>query len=171
MTDNRLDTTRTIKAPTGTEITCKSWLTEAPMRMLMNNLHPDVAEKPEELVVYGGIGRAVRNWECYDKIIEVLQRLEEDETLLVHPLASLRLAMNMACTLFRLTPEEALAGVTRNGAQALGLGDEIGMLKVGMHADMLLWDIEHPAELACQFGVNPIVQRIFAGEVSNVATR
>jgi len=84
------------------------------------------------------------------------------------PLASLRLAMNMACTLFRLTPEEALAGVTRHGAQALGLGDEIGMLKEGMHADMVLWDIEHPAELACQFGVNAIKQRIFAGEVRHV---
>ena len=74
---------RTIIAPTGSEITCKSWLTEAAMRMLMNNLHPDVAEKPEELVVYGGIGRAARNWECYDKIIEVLKRLEDDQTLLV----------------------------------------------------------------------------------------
>ncbi|OMH32871.1 urocanate hydratase [Motiliproteus sp. MSK22-1] len=81
--DNRRDTTRIIKAPTGTEKSCKSWLTEAPMRMLMNNLHPDVAERPEELVVYGGIGRAARNWACYDKIIEVLQRLEDDESLLV----------------------------------------------------------------------------------------
>ncbi|MEH6578639.1 MAG: imidazolonepropionase [Amphritea sp.] len=84
------------------------------------------------------------------------------------PLASLRLMMNMACTLFRLTPEEALAGVTRNGAQAVGLADDIGMLKVGMHADMLLWDIEHPAELASQFGVNSIKQRIFAGEETHV---
>ncbi|WP_083704828.1 urocanate hydratase [Motiliproteus sp. MSK22-1] len=83
MIDNRRDTTRIIKAPTGTEKSCKSWLTEAPMRMLMNNLHPDVAERPEELVVYGGIGRAARNWACYDKIIEVLQRLEDDESLLV----------------------------------------------------------------------------------------
>ena len=83
MIDSRRDTTRIIKAPTGTEITCKSWLTEAPMRMLMNNLHPDVAERPEELVVYGGIGRAARNWACYDKIIEVLQRLEDDESLLI----------------------------------------------------------------------------------------
>ncbi|MBR9869310.1 MAG: urocanate hydratase [Oceanospirillales bacterium] len=83
MNDTRHDASRIIKAPTGTELSCKSWLTEAPMRMLMNNLHPDVAEKPEDLVVYGGIGRAARNWACYDKIIEVLQRLEEDETLLV----------------------------------------------------------------------------------------
>lgn len=79
----RHDPSRTIKAPTGTQLTAKSWLTEAPMRMLMNNLHPDVAEHPEELVVYGGIGRAARNWACYDKIIEVLKRLETDETLLV----------------------------------------------------------------------------------------
>ncbi|NAX47216.1 urocanate hydratase [Photobacterium halotolerans] len=79
----RLDTTRTIKAPTGTTLNAKSWLTEAPLRMLMNNLHPDVAEHPHSLVVYGGIGRAARNWECYDKIVEVLMRLEDDETLLV----------------------------------------------------------------------------------------
>ena len=83
MTTTRLDTSRVIKAPTGAEISCKSWLTEAAMRMLMNNLHPDVAERPQELVVYGGIGRAARNWECYDKIIEVLQRLEDDESLLI----------------------------------------------------------------------------------------
>ena len=79
----RLDNTRTIIAPTGTKLNAKSWLTEAPLRMLMNNLHPDVAEHPHSLVVYGGIGRAARNWECYDKIVEVLKRLEDDETLLV----------------------------------------------------------------------------------------
>ncbi len=74
---------RTIQAPHGTELTCKSWLTEAPLRMLMNNLDPGVAEKPEELVVYGGIGRAARNWQCFDKIVESLRHLEVDETLLV----------------------------------------------------------------------------------------
>ncbi|OEF11024.1 urocanate hydratase [Aliivibrio logei] len=79
----RLDESRTIIAPTGTTLTAKSWLTEAPLRMLMNNLHPDVAEHPHALVVYGGIGRAARNWQCYDKIVEVLTRLEDDETLLV----------------------------------------------------------------------------------------
>lgn len=84
------------------------------------------------------------------------------------PLASLRLMMNMACVLFRLTPHESLAGVTRNAAQALGLADDIGMLRAGMRADMLLWDIQHPAELACQYGVNSIKQRIFAGEEANV---
>ncbi|SKA76217.1 urocanate hydratase [Thiothrix eikelboomii] len=80
---NRHDPSRRIAAPTGTTLRCKSWLTEAPMRMLMNNLHPDVAERPEDLVVYGGIGRAARDWACYDKIIEVLQRLEDDQTLLI----------------------------------------------------------------------------------------
>ncbi|WP_119969464.1 urocanate hydratase [Shewanella japonica] len=80
---NRHDLSRNIIAPHGTTLACKSWLTEAAMRMLMNNLHPDVAERPEDLVVYGGIGRAARDWQCYDKIIEVLQRLEDDETLLV----------------------------------------------------------------------------------------
>jgi urocanate hydratase len=79
----RLDATRVIRAATGTQRTAKSWLTEAPLRMLMNNLHPDVAERPEELVVYGGIGRAARDWESYDKIVETLRRLEDDETLLV----------------------------------------------------------------------------------------
>jgi urocanate hydratase len=81
--NRRLDPTRNIKAPTGTTLTAKSWLTEAPLRMLMNNLHPDVAEHPHALVVYGGIGRAARDWQCYDKIIETLTRLEADETLLV----------------------------------------------------------------------------------------
>jgi len=79
----RLDNSRVIRPATGTEISAKSWLTEAPMRMLMNNLHPDVAEAPHELVVYGGIGRAARDWESYDKIVETLKRLEGDETLLI----------------------------------------------------------------------------------------
>jgi len=83
MTDTRTDTSRIIRAPHGTELSAKSWLTEAPLRMLMNNLDPDVAENPQSLVVYGGIGRAARNWECYDKIIESLKELEDDETLLV----------------------------------------------------------------------------------------
>jgi urocanate hydratase len=74
---------RDIFPPTGTEITAKSWLTEAPMRMLMNNLHPDVAENPHELVVYGGIGRAARTWEDFDSIVATLKELEETQTLLV----------------------------------------------------------------------------------------
>ncbi|MFT6051310.1 MAG: urocanate hydratase [Halioglobus sp.] len=74
---------RVITAPTGTTLNAKHWVTEAPLRMLMNNLHPDVAERPEDLVVYGGIGRAARNWECYDKIVESLMALEIDETLIV----------------------------------------------------------------------------------------
>ncbi len=80
---NRRDTTRVIRAPHGTDRTAKSWLTEAPLRMLMNNLDPDVAERPEELVVYGGIGRAARDWPSFDRIVETLRRLEDDETLLV----------------------------------------------------------------------------------------
>ncbi|MFM2480902.1 urocanate hydratase [Celerinatantimonas sp. YJH-8] len=80
---NRFDPSREIHAPRGTTLNAKSWLTEAPLRMLMNNLDPDVAEHPESLVVYGGIGRAARNWECFDKIVETLKRLNEDETLLV----------------------------------------------------------------------------------------
>ncbi len=79
----RIDNQRHIAAPTGTELSAKSWLTEAPLRMLMNNLDARVAENPQELVVYGGIGRAARDWESYDRIVEVLRRLEADETLLV----------------------------------------------------------------------------------------
>ena len=72
-----------IHAPTGPEITAKSWALEAPMRMMMNNLDPAVAENPEELVVYGGIGRAARNWECFDTIVSTLKSMSEEETLLV----------------------------------------------------------------------------------------
>jgi len=74
---------RTIRSPRGTEITCKGWQQEAALRMLMNNLDPEVAEWPEELIVYGGIGKAARNWECYDAIVATLKRLKNDETLLV----------------------------------------------------------------------------------------
>jgi len=74
---------RTIRAPRGTQLTCKSWLTEAPLRMLMNNLDPDVAEEPDELIVYGGRGRAARNWDCFDAIVKSLRELSNDETLLV----------------------------------------------------------------------------------------
>ncbi|HEV2503893.1 MAG TPA: urocanate hydratase [Mesorhizobium sp.] len=79
----RIDNSRTIRAATGTELTAKSWLTEAPLRMLMNNLDPIVAEKPGELVVYGGIGRAARDWQSFDRIVSALRNLEADETLLV----------------------------------------------------------------------------------------
>lgn len=79
----RIDNQRHIQAATGTELTAKSWLTEAPLRMLMNNLDARVAENPQELVVYGGIGRAARDWESYDRIVETLRRLEGDETLLI----------------------------------------------------------------------------------------
>ncbi|RBI77570.1 urocanate hydratase [Roseovarius sp. TE539] len=82
MTDPRHNT-RDVYPDTGTEISAKSWVTEAPMRMLMNNLHPDVAENPHELVVYGGIGRAARTWEDFDRIVATLKTLEEDQTLLV----------------------------------------------------------------------------------------
>ena len=79
----RLDNMRVIRAPRGPNVSAKSWLTEAPLRMLMNNLDPEVAERPDELVVYGGIGRAARDWDCFDRIVATLRRLEDDETLLV----------------------------------------------------------------------------------------
>ncbi|HET6536315.1 MAG TPA: urocanate hydratase, partial [Sphingomicrobium sp.] len=83
MTTDRRDNSRHIRARRGSEIKAKQWTTEAAVRMLMNNLDDDVAEDPQSLVVYGGIGRAARNWQCFDKIVETLERLEEDQTLLV----------------------------------------------------------------------------------------
>ncbi len=80
---NRHDPSRVVRAPRGSEKTCKSWLTEAAYRMLQNNLDPEVAERPEDLVVYGGIGRAARDWDCYDAILESLRNLEDNETLLI----------------------------------------------------------------------------------------
>src|SRR3989338_10873270 len=74
---------RTVRAPRGAQKTCKGWDQEAALRMLMNNLDPEVAENPDELVVYGGTGKAARNWECFDKIVECLKHLENDETLLI----------------------------------------------------------------------------------------
>jgi urocanate hydratase len=82
MTGTRFNA-RVIRAPHGTKLSAKSWMTEAPLRMLMNNLDPDVAENPNELVVYGGIGRAARNWECFDRIVDSLKGLNDDETLLI----------------------------------------------------------------------------------------
>ncbi len=82
-THSRIDNTRTVRAATGTALTAKSWMTEAPLRMLMNNLDPDVAENPHELVVYGGIGRAARTWNDFDRIVAALRALEGDQTLLV----------------------------------------------------------------------------------------
>ena len=76
-------TSRSIKAPRGTKLNCRSWLTEAPYRMIMNNLDPEVAENPDELVVYGGMGKAARSWKDFDLITETLKKLEDDETLLV----------------------------------------------------------------------------------------
>lgn len=83
MNDSRFDSTRVIRAPRGSQKTCKSWLTEAAYRMIQNNLDAEVAEHPQSLVVYGGIGRAARNWECYDQILTTLKELNDDETLLV----------------------------------------------------------------------------------------
>ncbi|MDF0604663.1 urocanate hydratase [Neisseriaceae bacterium TC5R-5] len=83
MFDPRHDSSRVIRAPRGNQLTCKSWLTEAAYRMIQNNLDAEVAEHPQSLVVYGGIGRAARDWKCYDTILNVLERLEDDETLLV----------------------------------------------------------------------------------------
>src|SRR5215212_8362819 len=74
---------RTVRAPRGTELSCRGWQQEAALRMLMNNLDPDVAERPEDLVVYGGTGRAARSWEAFDAIVSTLRDLGDDETLLV----------------------------------------------------------------------------------------
>src|SRR5947199_7967325 len=82
-TDQRFANQRAVRAPRGSTISAKSWLTEAPLRMLMNNLDSEVAERPQELVVYGGIGRAARDWASFDRIVATLKRLEADQTLLV----------------------------------------------------------------------------------------
>jgi imidazolonepropionase len=82
------------------------------------------------------------------------------------PFASLRVMMNMACTFFGLTPDEALAGTTRHAARALGLHGQLGELAVGQQADFLVWNIEHPAELVCEFGVNKLRHRVFKGEIA-----
>src|SRR6059036_1804541 len=74
---------RTVRAPRGSTKSCRGWIQEAALRMLMNNLDPEVAERPQDLVVYGGSGKAARNWACYDAIVRALRRLESDETLLV----------------------------------------------------------------------------------------
>ena len=81
--DPRHDPTRVIRAPRGSQLSCKSWLTEAPFRMIQNNLDAEVAERPQDLVVYGGIGRAARDWACYDAILASLKELNDDETLLI----------------------------------------------------------------------------------------
>jgi len=83
MSDPRHDPSRSIRAPRGSALSCRSWLTEAPFRMLQNNLDPDVAERPQDLVVYGGIGRAARDWASFDAILDTLRTLGDDETLLV----------------------------------------------------------------------------------------
>jgi urocanate hydratase len=74
---------RVIRAPRGTALSCRNWLIEAPYRMIQNNLDPEVAEHPDSLVVYGGIGKAARDWESFDRILAVLRRLKEDESLLI----------------------------------------------------------------------------------------
>ena len=127
---------REVRAPRGTEISAKSWLTEAPLRMLMNNLDAEVAERPEELVVYGGRGRAARDWECFDRIVEVLRELEADETLLVqsgkpvgvfrtHPTTSDRAAPSTVISTPSCAPREwpkawlpCLTMATSNGPRA-----------------------------------------------------
>jgi urocanate hydratase len=109
-----------VRAPRGTELSCKGWPQEAALRMLMNNLDPDVAERWEDLIVYGGSGKAARSWEAYHTIVRTLRRLESDETLLVQsgkPVGVFRLPGRAACAHRQRAPG---AGVGRLGAlQAL----------------------------------------------------
>src|SRR5688500_2280875 len=83
MTTATLAEPRTVRAPRGTEISCRGWQQEAALRMLMNNLDPDVAERPDDLVVYGGTGRAARSWDAFDAMVRTLRTLADDETMLV----------------------------------------------------------------------------------------
>src|SRR5690625_2366503 len=96
--DPRFDATREIHAPTGSQLNCKNWITEAAFRMIQNNLDPEVAEDPQRLVVYGGIGRAARDWECFDTILETLKRLDEDERSEEHT-AELQSRGHLVCCL------------------------------------------------------------------------
>ena len=80
---------REVRSPRGTTLSCRSWQTEAPMRLLMNNLDPDVAERPEDLVVYGGAGKAARDWDCFEQIVQSLQELGDDETYWRSPVSPL----------------------------------------------------------------------------------
>src|SRR5690606_26496251 len=82
-TDPRFDASRSIRAPRGNTLNCKNWISEAAYRMIQNNLDAEVAEDPQNLVVYGGIGRAARDWQCFDQILAELKQLNEDESLLV----------------------------------------------------------------------------------------
>ena len=133
----RLDNSRVIRPATGSDITAKSWLTEAPMRMLMNNLHPDVAEAPHELVVYGGIGRAARDWESYDRIVETLKRLEGDETLLIQsgkPVGVFRTHENAPRVLLALLRGlEQLLGLPQRPRR--GLGERLSGVEIPVHSD------------------------------------
>ena len=97
MNDERTSN-RVLRAPRGTALNCRSWLTEAAYRMLHNNLDPDVAERPEELVVYGGIGRAARNWTCFDQISDALKVLGDDESLLIQSGSPLAFSRPPRCT-------------------------------------------------------------------------
>jgi len=90
---------RNIRAARGNTLSARTWMTEAPIRMLMNNLDAEVAENPAELVVYGGIGRAARDWNCYDRIVETLKTLTEEETLLVQSNMANPMRMRRACSL------------------------------------------------------------------------
>ncbi len=104
---------RVIRAPRGTAISCKSWLQEAALRMLMNNLDPDVAEDPAHLIVYGGRGRAARSWEAFDAIVESLRALENDETLLVQS--------GKPVAVFRTHPDAPRVPARRRRSGARGL--------------------------------------------------
>lgn len=126
MTTDTVAAPRTIRAPRGTELSCKGWQQEAALRMLMNNLDPEVAEVPEQLVVYGGSGKAARSWECFDAIVETLRRLENDETMLVQsgkPVAVFKTHENAPRVLIAnslLVPHWATADEFRR-LEALGL--------------------------------------------------
>src|SRR2546423_2163555 len=132
---------RTVRAPRGSELSCQGWPQEAALRMLMNNLDPEVAERPEDLVVYGGTGKAARNWECFDAIVESLRRLASDETLLVQsgkPVAVFRthpMAPRVLISTSMLVPKWAdwdtfreleAAGLTMYGQMAAGSWIYIG---------------------------------------------
>ena len=104
-----------IRAPRGTSLSCKGWQQEAAMRMLMNNLDPDVAERPQDLVVYGGTGKAARNWPCYHAIINALKNLGNDETLLVQSASRSAYSERMSTLPASSSPTRTSSAIGRTG--------------------------------------------------------
>ena len=145
---NRTDKSRVIRAPRGPQLSAKSWLTEAPLRMLMNNLDPALAERPEELVVYGGIGRAARDWASFDAIVATLKRLEANQTLLIQsgkPVGVFETHADAPRVLLANDPDDVLGpSVLELGAERHASRTQVGAKPVRASQDLLLRQLGLP---------------------------